>query len=92
MPPGLIAGRVLDDGGNPIAGARVFFADGPSHFPDIAALTDDNGSFLLSAPVPGEWILRCVADGFAVRDVRATVGTGEETALTVVLPSAPAPG
>ena len=63
------------------------FTGGPSPFPDIAALTDDAGAFVMSAPVPGEWGLRGFADGFAPRDVRATVGAGQEVAVTIVLPS-----
>jgi Carboxypeptidase regulatory-like domain len=51
--------------GQPIAGARVFFASGPGRFPDVAALTDNEGRFTLSAPTPGIYQIEAAADGFA---------------------------
>ena len=79
MPPGpaLVSGIVLDPVGNGVAGARVSFAAGPVPLPDIAALTDARGAFTLSAPVPGEYIVQCVADGYRPRSVRVSVRAGE---------------
>jgi hypothetical protein len=45
----IISGVVKDNDGNAISGARVSFIAGPVPLPDIAALTDINGTFVLSA-------------------------------------------
>ena len=74
----LIAGRVLDDRGEPLAKARVFLIGGPASFPDIAALTGEDGRFALSAPSSGTYQLQAVADGFAPRTVDVAVGGSEE--------------
>jgi hypothetical protein len=62
-PPTIIAGTVRDADGKPVAGARVFFAEGPVALPDIAALTDENGAYTLSAPVAGRYLIKCVVEG-----------------------------
>jgi len=55
--PPVVAGMVVDAKGNPVEGARVYFVEGPVPLPDIAALTDSNGQFSLSAPVSGTYQL-----------------------------------
>jgi hypothetical protein len=55
--PLVIAGVVVNAEGNPLEGARVYFVAGPIPLPDIAALTDGNGRFALSAPVSGTYQL-----------------------------------
>jgi hypothetical protein len=54
---GVVRGAVHDAAGNPVAGASVFFTSGPTPLPDIAALTDSEGRFALSAPAPGTYQL-----------------------------------
>jgi Carboxypeptidase regulatory-like domain len=54
---GVVRGTVHDAAGNPVAGASVFFTSGPAPLQDIAALTDSEGRFALSAPVPGTYQL-----------------------------------
>jgi Carboxypeptidase regulatory-like domain len=71
MSPAVISGAVRDPRGLPVAQARVYFIEGPGPLPDIAALTDDNGRFSMSAPAPGIYRLECQADGFS--PARATV-------------------
>ena len=83
--PGIIAGRVLDGGGNPVAGARVFFSAGPAALPDVAALTDEGGKFSLSAPAAGSYELQGVADGFGARTVTVEVRAGERKAMDIAL-------
>lgn len=75
--PHLIRGVVRDDAGRPVAQARAFFAGGPVAVPDVAALTDDRGQFVLSAPTPGTWELRCDADGFSPAVERVEVDRDE---------------
>ncbi|KUL41629.1 carboxypeptidase-like regulatory domain-containing protein [Streptomyces regalis] len=84
--PREIAGVVHDASGAPVPGAHVLFTDGPGPLPDIAAVTDAEGRFSLSAPAPGEYALLCRADpamgppGTAEATVRvgAPVGDGTE--------------
>jgi hypothetical protein len=64
VPSSIIAGVVQDAKGRPIGSARVFFVEGPVALPDIAALTDDGGRFVLSAPVPGTYRLEVASEGF----------------------------
>lgn len=55
----MIVGVVRDRTGAPVAGAVVSLAAGPVPLPDIAALTADDGSFRVTAPVPGAYELAC---------------------------------
>jgi len=75
--PGIIAGVVSDREGVPVAAARVGFVAGPAALPDIAALTDRRGRFTLSAPVPGDYTIQFVADGYAPQTLRVSVGSGQ---------------
>jgi hypothetical protein len=61
--PTVIAGVVVDAGGNPVEEARVYFVEGPVPLPDIAALTDKSGRFALSAPVSGTYQLGVASEG-----------------------------
>ena len=78
-----ISGVVRDSRGQPVAGARVSFAEGPVPLPDIAALTGDDGSFVLSAPAPGTYRIDCYADGFAPEHTSVT--TRPATPVTVAI-------
>lgn len=86
--PALISGRVLSAGGAPIAEARVYFVGGPGSFPDVAALTGEDGAFTLSAPTPGSYEVQGAADGFAPRTVEATVSAGEKASIEIALDKA----
>jgi len=59
----VIAGVVVDVGGSPVEGARVYFVESPVPLPDIAILTDSSGRFKLSAPVPGTYWLEAAHEG-----------------------------
>ena len=61
--PPEIAGVVVDAEGNPVEEARVHFVEGPVPLPDIAALTDSGGRFVLSAPTPGTYRLGVASEG-----------------------------
>ncbi len=73
----VITCRVRDGAGNPIAGARVFFASGPGSYPDMAALTNDAGEAMLAAPEPGTYEIQVAADGFASQTETVTAAAGE---------------
>lgn len=57
-----ITGVVRDASGTPVTGAHVLFTSGPRPLPDIAALTDTEGRFSLTAPTAGDYTLTCRAD------------------------------
>ena len=81
----VIYGVVRDPSGKPVADARVSFTKGPVSLPDTAALTDDNGSFSLSAPAPGAYTIVVNADGFAPKSATVKVSGGGKTDLDVRL-------
>lgn len=57
--PQVINGRVRDAAGRPVAEARIGYVSGPVPLPDIAALTGEDGSFVLAAPAPGAYRISC---------------------------------
>ena len=75
--PGIVAGVVSDRAGAAVPAARVSFVVGPTALPDIAALTDSSGAFTLSAPVPGDYTIQCVADGYAPKSIQVSVASGQ---------------
>ena len=58
----VIRGRVTSSGGRPRAGIRVYFVATPGPEPDIAAVTDDKGEFLLAARHTGEYAVAATDD------------------------------
>ena len=74
--PHLIEGRVVDAAGAPVPMASVFFVEGPVALPDIAALTGPDGSFSLSVPGAGAYILGARADGHKPAAATVQVGGG----------------
>jgi hypothetical protein len=87
--PALITGGVSQSGGQPVAGARVLFANAPGAVPDIAALTDASGRFTLAAPWAGTYTIAVAAEGFRSQQVSVTVSAGENRELAVELQPAP---
>jgi uncharacterized GH25 family protein len=81
----VISGVVRGPSGKPVPDARVSFTNGPVPLPDTAALTDDNGSFSLSAPSPGAYTIEVNADGFAPKSVTVKIPGGEKTDLDIRL-------
>ncbi len=78
----LLCGEVLDDAGQPVAGARISLAD-----LDLSARSDRKGHFCIAAP-PGDRTLSVLAQGFATfRTVISLASTGSE--LHVSLKPAP---
>jgi len=83
--PGLISGSVTDGADRPIAGARVYFASGPGSFPDLAALTGEDGRFALTAPAAGTYELQVQVEGFAQETTSVRLKTGERRTIRVKL-------
>jgi hypothetical protein len=74
-----IQGRVVDaNDGSPIANASVIIVDGPRPVPDIAALTDEHGSFALGVPVGGKWGLRVFDEFGSEHEVSVKVPQSKE--------------
>lgn len=71
--PQTIAGTVRGRDGQPVAQARVYFTAAPGSFPDVAALTDDRGMFVLPAAAEGAYSIACSADGFATVEADVVV-------------------
>jgi Carboxypeptidase regulatory-like domain len=69
-----LAGTVLDRAGRPAAGATVMWLQGPVPLPDVALLTGADGSFIMSAPVPGPYRLACRSDAGGQATLDVTVG------------------
>jgi iron complex outermembrane receptor protein len=73
-PAGRIAGRVTDQRGDAISGARVAVA-ADNQTPHITT-TDQDGRFAFAALPAGDYELRVTAAGFSVHTQRVTVGNG----------------
>lgn len=82
---GSVRGYVLTTRGRPVAEASVVVASGPGPFPDIAAVSDDDGSFVLDGFTPGTYILRAFApDGGSGEGSVAVYGKGVATVRIVL--------
>jgi hypothetical protein len=69
-----VSGTVLDRMGRPAGGATVMWVQGPVPLPDVALLTQADGSFVMSAPVAGAYTLACRRDPDGVARVDVHVG------------------
>ena len=81
----VISGVVKDNKGNAISGARVSFISGPIGHPDIAALTDSNGSFMISVPIPGEYIIEVVSEQFIAQKVKIAIDSNQKKQIEINL-------
>jgi len=64
----VVKGRVRTRDGRPIPGAVLAITSGPGAFPDIGALSDDDGAFSITAPVPGTYRIAANADGYRIAE------------------------
>lgn len=69
-----VVGTVLDSAGHPAGGATVMWVQGPVALPDVALLTQADGSFVMSAPVAGRYTLVCRRDPGGLARVDVDVG------------------
>ena len=70
-----VHGLVVDSHGQPVPQARVGWVDGPVALPEVMALTDAQGRFTLSAPVPGAYRLHCSSDAHGERQLAVQVSS-----------------
>ena len=85
MAPAIVAGRVVDQDGRPIAGASVLFSASPVAVPDIAQLTGSDGGFAMAAPAAGRYRVSVHAAGHAAAQREVDVRAVESEALEIVL-------
>lgn len=82
----LIRGVVLAHGGSPLESAVVSFVEAPTDVADVAAVTGDDGTFVMFAPAAGRYRLAVRADEHHLTRVDVEVGDGDVD-VTVTLPS-----
>lgn len=85
MAPDIVAGRVVDQDGQPIAGASVLFTASPVAVPDIAQLTGSDGGFAMAAPAVGRYRVSVYAAGHAAAEYEVEVRTVALATLEIVL-------
>jgi hypothetical protein len=83
--PTVISGVVRRPDGKPAENARVYFTAGPGPLPEIAALTDSNGEFSLTAPASGEYVVESAHDEFSPHSSKVKVKGGEKVRLDLHL-------
>ena len=85
---GTLRGRVVDELGGLVTGARITVKDASGV--EKTAVTDASGSFQLSALAPGRYVLQASAPGFALYEKRdLEVSAGTSTIFTIPLTVAP---
>jgi protocatechuate 3,4-dioxygenase beta subunit len=79
----VIRGHVVDPQGHPVAEAAVYVISAPTNMPDIAQLTDEQGQFTMSAPVPGRYTLGARSDDWGSAQSEVEVGSEEPVTVEV---------
>lgn len=80
-----IEGQVRSRAGLPLPEARVYYEDAPVPVPDIVALTDHDGRFLLTAPVAGTYVLAVAMDGYETASIAVVVEREQSVLIDVAL-------
>ncbi len=90
MTPSRSSGRPVISGvartpAGPVAGARVTIESSPRPVPDVAALTDGDGGFVLGTAGPGRYTIAVHADGFEVARIECDIETTDaQVDLTLI--------
>lgn len=82
---GVIIGRVTDKAQAPIPDAKVAIIKGTASYPDIAALTDENGEYDLEYISTGTFTVAASKEGYATQTRTIKVRVDEEVRLDFVL-------
>ena len=85
----LIHGLVVDERDRPLESASVVFIEAPRPLPDIASLTDVHGGFIVTAPVPGRYRLRCLAPEHQSADTTIDVADQDLSIVCRLRPTEP---
>jgi hypothetical protein len=83
-----ISGRVTNTRGEPIARARLAFSESDVPLPDMAYLTNADGSFHLRVP-RGQYTLVVFASGYVSQERQLDTRTRGEVQVDFVLPTLP---
>ena len=87
MQRGRIRGRVVRaDTGAPVPDAAITIVRGPGPAPDIAPLTDRNGSFALDELIAGDWHLRAQGPRREIGEEVVRVVDNSEANVTIRVP------
>ncbi|HXW57129.1 MAG TPA: carboxypeptidase-like regulatory domain-containing protein [Candidatus Cybelea sp.] len=73
---GIISGTVVDQSGAAVAGAHISLTYGPPS-PQLDAVTDNDGNFLIPNVSPGRFVLTIAAPGLATQSVHGTLEAGQ---------------
>jgi uncharacterized GH25 family protein len=79
----LIGHVIYADDGRPVADATVTILRGAGPAPDIAPMTDRNGSFALDELPAGSWLLRAIGPGGETGLVQVSVRPGSITDVVI---------
>jgi len=86
----IVYGQVFDPHGRPEPEASIYFVSAPVSMPDIAQLTDEEGKFTLSAPVPGRYTLGVRSERWG--DSQKTFEVSGEESLVIKVQLTPPEG
>ena len=81
----MLRGTVVDTADRPVASASVYFVSAPVPVRDVAVLTDDDGTFTLTAPTAGEYRIGANAEHFAPAETAVTVADVAEQTVRIRL-------
>lgn len=82
-----IVGRVTDDVGNAVEGARVVLVTSDETAPERTATSGQTGGFQFAELAPGTYTVRATSAGGATRELRVQVDAGElETVVARLRP------
>ncbi|WP_405181116.1 carboxypeptidase-like regulatory domain-containing protein [Nocardia sp. NBC_01377] len=76
MTPALIRG-VVDSPVGPVAFASVYLESAPAPVPDVAAMTGEDGGFVLAGVGPGRYRIGVNAPGYDPRHVEFVLGVDD---------------
>ncbi len=82
---GYIAGKITNRLGQPVVDARVRIVEGSAPFPEIVALTDDNGEYELEGISQGTYEVEVTKEGFNTQSKSVEVRPKEKAPLNFVL-------
>lgn len=90
-----VTGRVVDEAGKPVVGAKVHAAKKGEVKPEVfEATTNDKGEFTLKGLAAGEWVVEAIKEGVGTAEGIVALVEGEpakDIDITIAPPPAPAP-
>jgi uncharacterized GH25 family protein len=80
---GHIEGLVVDDAGQPAPEVTVMIKTSNQPHPDIAVVTDENGSFGFDGLVPGRYVVAAFRAGGQMAEAEVTVRPGQVNPMRI---------